>query len=32
MSGKEFCIANMQFTEEEYNRLKPIVIQWILTS
>lgn len=32
ISGKRFCIANMQFTEEEYNRLKPMVIQWILTS
>lgn len=32
MSGKQYCIANMQFTEEEYNRLKPMVLQWILTS
>ena len=31
MSGKRFCIANMQFTEEEYNKLKPLVIQWALS-
>lgn len=32
MSGKRFCIANMQFEEEEYNKLKQEVIKWILTS
>lgn len=32
IASKRFCIANMQFTEEEYNKLKPMVIQWILTS
>jgi hypothetical protein len=32
IAGKRFCIANMQFDEAEYNRLKPMVIKWILTS
>lgn len=32
ISGKRFCIANMQFTEEEYNKLKQQVIQWIFRS
>ncbi|NCU37878.1 hypothetical protein EOL96_02360 [Candidatus Saccharibacteria bacterium] len=32
ISGKRFCIANMQYTEEEYNRIKQDVIRWILTS
>lgn len=32
IAGKRFCIANMQFTEEEYNRLKQQVIQWIFRS
>lgn len=31
LSGKRFCIANMQFEEEEYKKLKDIVIRWILT-
>lgn len=29
ISGKQFCIANMQFTEEEYFKLKPMIINWI---
>jgi hypothetical protein len=32
ISGKQFCIANMQFTEEEYKKIKQDVVQWILTS
>lgn len=32
IAGKRFCIANIQYSEEEYNRLKQIVIQWILRS
>lgn len=32
IAGKRFCIANMQYTEEEYNRLKQQVIQWIFRS
>lgn len=32
MAGKKFCIANMQFEEEEYRRVKKMVIEWILTS
>lgn len=30
MSGKRFCIANMQFEETEYNKHKQEVIRWIL--
>lgn len=32
MSGKQYCIANMQFEKEEYERLKLEVIKWIFTS
>lgn len=32
IAGKRFCIANIQFTEEEYARLKQQVIHWILKS
>jgi hypothetical protein len=32
IGGKRFCIANMQFDEAEYNRLKLEVIKWILSS
>lgn len=31
LSGKRFCIANMQFEEAEYRRLRDIVVQWVLT-
>lgn len=31
-SNKKFCIANMQYTEEEYRALKDQVIRWILTA
>lgn len=29
--GKRFCIANMQYDETEYKRLRDIVARWILT-
>ncbi len=31
ISGQRFCIANMQFDEIEYKRLRDIVARWILT-
>lgn len=31
MKGKRFCIANMQYDEAEYRRLRDVVVQWILT-
>ena len=30
MKGRRFCIANMQFEEAEYHRLRQQVVQWIL--
>jgi len=32
ISSKRFCIANMQYTEEEYNTIKKIVAEWILNN
>lgn len=32
IKGKQFCIANMQFEEAEYRRLKDMVVRWILTN
>lgn len=32
ISSKRFCIANMQFEEEEYYAIKKAIIEWILTS
>lgn len=32
MASKRFCIANMQFTEEEYKKIRKMVVEWILTS
>lgn len=32
IKGKRFCVANMQFEEHEYRRLRDIVARWILTS
>ena len=29
VSGKQFCIANVQLTEEEYFKLKPMIIDWV---
>ena len=31
VTSKRFCIANMQFDEAEYRKLKDLVIRWILT-
>ena len=31
ISNKKYCIANMQYTEEEYRKLKDLVIRWILS-
>jgi hypothetical protein len=31
IKGKRFCIANMQFEEEEYKKLRQQVVQWILS-
>jgi len=30
LRSKKFCIANMQYEEQEYLRIKQMVIQWIL--
>lgn len=32
ISGKRFCVANMQVSEAEYKRLKDVVVRWVLTS
>lgn len=32
ISGKQYCIANMQYTKEEYQRIKGLVLGWILSS
>lgn len=32
VTGKQFCIANMQFSEEEYFKLKPMIINWIFNN
>jgi hypothetical protein len=32
VTNKKFCIANMQFNEDEYRKLKDIVLRWILSS
>lgn len=32
IANKSFCIANMQFEEEEYYEIKKIIIDWILNS
>jgi hypothetical protein len=32
ISGKQYCIANMQYTKEEYMKFKDIVMRWLLTS
>lgn len=31
ISGKRFCIANMQYEEDEYNKIKQEVVRWVLT-
>jgi len=32
IKGKRFCIANMQYEEAEYKRIREIVARWILTA
>jgi hypothetical protein len=32
IKGKRFCIANMQYEEGEYKRIRELVICWILTN
>lgn len=32
IASKRFCIANMQFEEEEYYEIKKVIINWILDS
>ncbi len=32
ISNKRYCIANMQFEEEEYFEIKKLIIEWILSS
>lgn len=32
IASKKFCIANMQFEEQEYYEIKNIIIDWILNS
>lgn len=32
ITNKKFCIANMQFEEAEYRKIKDMVVRWILTS
>ena len=31
ISGERFCIANMQYSEEEYRKLRDQVVRWILS-
>lgn len=31
INSKQYCIANMQYTEEEYKKIRDMVIRWILT-
>ena len=32
LAGKQYCIANMQFTKEEYEKIRDDVVRWILAS
>lgn len=32
IANKKYCIANMQFEEEEYFEIKEVIIKWILNS
>ena len=32
IANKQYCICNMQFTKEEYFKIKEIIIEWILNS
>lgn len=31
IKGKQYCVANMQFTKEEYEKLRVEVIKWLLS-
>lgn len=31
LNSKQYCIANMQFTEEEYKKIRDMVVRWILS-
>ena len=31
ISSRRFCIANMQFTEQEYYEIKKVIVDWILS-
>lgn len=32
MAGKRYCIANMQFSEEEYNHWEKLIKEWVLSN
>lgn len=32
IASKKFCIANMQFEEQEYYEIKDLIVEWILNS
>jgi len=32
ITSKKFCIANMQFEESEYRKIKDMVVRWVLTA
>jgi hypothetical protein len=32
IKGKRFCIANMQYEEADYKKLRDMVVRWVLTS
>ena len=32
LAGKKFCIANIQYTEEQYRKTKDMIIRWIFQS
>lgn len=32
IANKKYCIANMQFEEEEYFEIKKTIISWILSA
>jgi hypothetical protein len=32
IKGKRFCIANMQYDEAEYKKLRDLVVRWVLTN
>lgn len=32
LNSQKFCIANMQYNEEEYNKIKKMVIEWVLSN